>query len=136
MTTQEAIEDLKTLKAFFNERSGAEPMCLDYAIDVLSRDCVGTYEYTIGTDEEGDWRATGGLFADDSRIKCSNCDFDIDDCVHGGSANIEVFKYCPNCGIKMFQPIIKRVDNIHSVEDLTNALQTLFEGSDNNADDN
>ncbi len=47
------------------------------------------------------WYETGGLFADDSRIRCSDCEFDLYDCVHGGSANIEQFKYCPNCGATM-----------------------------------
>lgn len=68
------------------------------------------------------WYNTGGLFADDSRIRCSNCEFDIYDCVHGGSANIEKFKYCPNCGEKMEQKI-KMSFKIHSADEFVKAYK-------------
>ena len=35
LTNKEAVEDLKTLKQFFEETSGGAPMCLDYAIKHL-----------------------------------------------------------------------------------------------------
>lgn len=68
------------------------------------------------------WYETGGLFADDTRIRCSDCEFDLYDCVHGGSANIEKFKYCPNCGRKIEQKI-KMSFKIHSADDLIEAYK-------------
>lgn len=62
------------------------------------------------------WYKTGGLFVDDTRTRCSECEFDLYDCVHGGSANIEKFKYCPNCGAKMEQKI-KMSFKINSIDD-------------------
>lgn len=66
------------------------------------------------------WYKTGGIFADDIRTRCSDCEFDICDCVHGGSPNIEQFKYCPNCGAKMEQKI-KMSFKIHSADDFVKA---------------
>lgn len=37
MTTIEAIEDLKTLKEYFEQESGATPICLEYAIEILEK---------------------------------------------------------------------------------------------------
>lgn len=70
------------------------------------------------------WYNTGGLFADDSRIRCSKCEFDLYDCVHGGSANIEKFKYCPNCGAKMEQKI-KMSFKINSTDDFVEACKKI-----------
>ena len=35
MTSKQAIEDLKTLKNYFNEQTGAAPVCLDFAIETI-----------------------------------------------------------------------------------------------------
>lgn len=36
MTREEAIKDLITIKEYFEEECGATPICLEYAIDILS----------------------------------------------------------------------------------------------------
>ena len=55
MNREEAINDLKTIKVFFEERGGAFPVSIEYAIDVLGRmvlceECRDCVEKGAGAD--------------------------------------------------------------------------------------
>lgn len=87
------INDLVVLKQFFEERSGATPVCLDYAIDELSR----TGEWWKSKDDE--------VFAPE--YYCNQC---------GNRAEVDLYgeyilsDYCPHCGAEMIGESDERIN--------------------------
>lgn len=91
MTREEAINDLNTIKEFFEQESGAYPISLEYAIGVLKNE-------SSADRPQGEW-----IWHEDEDIcNCSRCDFEIDaeGCIDP-TAYVEIYNYCPSCGAQM-----------------------------------
>lgn len=117
MTREEAVNDLNTIKEFFEQESGAYPVSLEYAIEILKnepqkviaqvtfdeeklheivKEAVERFkeEYEIVDRPQGEWIIHfDDIWPEESSIECSVCHEEqplgIDD------------NYCPNCGVKM-----------------------------------
>ena len=91
MTHKEAVNDLKVIKEFFEQESGAYPVSLEYAIKMLKNE--------LSADRpRGEW-----IWHEDEDIcNCSECEFEIDatGCIDP-MEYVGIFRYCPNCGARM-----------------------------------
>ena len=95
MDNKDVIHDLKLIKDFFEEKSGAYPICLEYAIKVLKNE--------LSADRpQGEWikdksKNIWNMVVD--CYKCSNCGKKAID--HSLILDTTGFNYCPNCGARM-----------------------------------
>lgn len=87
MTHEEAVNDLNVIKEFFEQESGAYPVSLEYAINVLKNE--------LSADRpQGEW------FKDDEgTFICSACGSGYKD--QPTIMGKPMFKWCPICGARM-----------------------------------
>ena len=84
MTHKEAVEDLNTIKEFFEQESGAYPVSLEYAIKVLKN-------VPSADRPQGEWIIEIDV-NNNTYGRCSMCDMKQ----YAGQLN-----FCPNCGARM-----------------------------------
>ena len=96
MTHKEAINDLKAIKEFFEQESGAYPVSLEYAIKVL-KNKPSAYRSKGEWIRDRYWSRGVGMGEDYGFFyKCSLCEYEVEN----GYTKCG-FNFCPNCGARM-----------------------------------
>ena len=92
MTHEEAINDLNTIKEFFEQQSGAYPVSLEYAIKVLKKESSADRPQGEWIDAEIPLESGGSMPIQ----ACNLCKTFYPLAYTGGGQ-----RFCPNCGARM-----------------------------------